>query len=111
MEEPGDYRDFDSILFNPKRFMVALLLYLHGPTVMADLQRATGLTWGDLDSNIRRLREAGYVGVRKVLGRDRPRTLVYLTPLGRERLEELMERLERVLDRAKGQTRQPSSYG
>ena len=100
----SEYQGLDRVLFNPKRFMIAVFLYLHGPTTMADLQRALGLSWGDLDSNIRRLREAGYVEVRKVPAADRPRTVVRLTAEGVRRLEELMVRLESLLREVKGRS-------
>jgi len=86
----------DPILFNPKRFAIAVLLYLHGPMTIAELKKALNLSWGDVDSNIRRLKSAGYVTTRRVFA-SRPQTLVILTRKGRSKLEELMDKLETML--------------
>lgn len=89
--------ELDRVLFNPKRFMIAVLLYLRGPSTIAELQKALELSWGDLDSNVRRLKEAGYVNAGKVITLERPKTMVKLTQEGRMRLERLMDGLERLL--------------
>jgi DNA-binding MarR family transcriptional regulator len=93
----------DKVLMNPKRFLIATALYLRGPSTMAELKRITGLEWGDLESNIRRLREAGYVAVRKVPTLKGPRTVVELTPAGRARYERLVEELERIIKRVRSE--------
>lgn len=57
---------------------------------------------GDLDSNIRRLREHGIVEVRKVPTRKGPRTVVYLTSYGERRFEEFSRVLEKVVEKMRG---------
>ncbi len=94
----------DRVLFNPKRFAIAVILYLHGPTTMAELQKALNISWGDLDSNIRKLREAGYVETKKVITPTRPKTIVMLTRRGREKLEELLNYLENLLRETRART-------
>ena len=96
MEHPS-LSDLDSDLMNPKRFLIATLLYVMGPRTMADLVKALGLTWGDLDSNIRRLRDRGFVELKKVLTLRGPRTVVKLTERGVEEYERLVEALRRLL--------------
>ncbi len=85
-------------LMNPKRFLIATLLYVLGPRTMGELFKALGLTWGDLDSNIRRLRERGYVRTKKVLTLRGPRTLVELTEEGIREYERLVEELRELLE-------------
>lgn len=57
---------------SPKRFLIATTLYLFGPRTEAELIKCLNLSWGDLDSNLRRLRERGYVSEKKVLHPFRP---------------------------------------
>ena len=96
----------DRVLLSPKRFMIATILYLRGPTTMADLQRILEISWGDLDSNVRRLREEGYIEARKVITMSGPRTLVKLTRKGYERYESLLEALEGVIESVRRGRRQ-----
>ena len=64
------------------------------------LRRALGLTWGDLDSNVRRLAEKGYVKLWRGLGSG-PRVLevkIGLTELGEAEYEKLVARLRKLLE-------------
>ncbi len=91
----------DKVLVNPKRFMIATILYLRGPTTMAELQRMLGLSWGDLDSQLRALKANGYISTRKIITRSGPRTLAELTPKGRASYENLLDTLDKIIDVAK----------
>ena len=99
--ELRDVARLDRVVLSPKRLAILALLYLHGPMRMADLREALGLTWGDLDSNVRALREAGYVEVVRAFGR-RPVSVVRLTPSGRARFEEVLARLEGLVRAVRG---------
>lgn len=101
MERYADLlRGVDGDLLNPKRFMIMTLLYTLGPMSQRELRRALGLTWGDLDSNVRRLAEKGYVRLWRGLGSG-PRVLevkVALTELGEAEYEKLVARLRALLE-------------
>jgi len=93
-------RGVDGDLLNPKRFMIMTLLYALGPMSLRELRRALGLTWGDLDSNVRRLAEKGYVKLWRGLGSG-PRVLevkIALTERGEAEYEKLAARLRELLD-------------
>ncbi len=94
-------RELDPELMNPKRFSIVTYLYVFGPKTMAELVRALGLSWGDLDSNIRRLREKGYVSTRRQLTLKGPRVFVELTEKGRRAYEELARRLNEITRRVR----------
>lgn len=85
------------ILFNPKRFEIATILFLRGKTTMAVLRRATGLSWGDLDSNLRYMETKGLVNLRKTLTRRGPRTIVELTSKGVKAYVELAHYLRNII--------------
>jgi DNA-binding MarR family transcriptional regulator len=96
----GLLKEVDGDLLNPKRFMIVTLLYALGPMSLRELRRALGLTWGDLDSNVRRLAEKGYVKLWRGLGSG-PRVLevkIGLTELGEAEYEELVAKLRKLLE-------------
>ena len=71
----------EALLFNPKRFAIATVLYLRGTQTMAELKKAVGLTWGDLDSNLRYPRKQ-LVEIQRTITRAGPRTIIKLTRKG-----------------------------
>lgn len=85
----------EAILFNPKRFAIVTVLYLRGPQTMAELKKAVGLTWGDLDSNLRYLARNKLVEIRKTIIRAGPRTIIKLTSKGEESYKSLVEKLKK----------------
>jgi DNA-binding MarR family transcriptional regulator len=96
----GLLKEVDGDLLNPKRFMIVTLLYALGPMSLRELRRALGLTWGDLDSNVRRLAEKGYVKLWRGLGSG-PRVLevkICLTELGEAEYEKLVAKLRKLLE-------------
>ena len=64
------------------------------------LQRATGLTQGNLSSHLTKLEEAGLVRIEKSFVGKRPNTNVALTPLGTERIATHWEQLDQLKRRA-----------
>ena len=84
-------------IFNPKRFEIVTLLVVVGKMTMKQLKDATGLTWGDLDSNIKQLEKHDIVKTRKIITRRGPRTLVTLTPTGLKAYKELTSYLEETI--------------
>ena len=97
----GGLSDSARLLFNPKRFAIATILYLSGPLQLSKLREATGLSWGDLDSNLRRMSKAGLVRLERRLTRDGFRVYAILTDSGRRAYEELAAYLEQNLRRVK----------
>ncbi len=92
-------------LLSAKRFLIATLLYLRGDMIMSQLRKATGLSWGDLESNIRTLEEYGIVVSRKIITLNGPRTIIYLTPHGIEAYEQLASLLRGVINDISNKTK------
>ncbi len=88
---------YESTLFNPKRFMIATILYLRGSMTMGELRVFTKLTWGDLDSNIRYMEKYGLVKTRRTITREGIRTIVELTIEGERAYRDLVEKLDNIL--------------
>ena len=89
--------EIEAMLFNAKRFTITTVLYVRGPQTMAQLRKATGLSWGDLDSNIRYLEKKGLVKSRKVITKNGPRTLVELTENGEKAYASLVSKLSQTI--------------
>jgi len=85
------------VLSSPARLAIMLLLAIKRKMYFSELQKALGLTPGNLGSHLRRLEEAGYIKVRKVLTRVRSLTLVSIRPEGEVALYEHMELFKSVL--------------
>jgi DNA-binding HxlR family transcriptional regulator len=63
----------------------------------SELLEALGLTPGNLSVQLRRLREAKYLTIRKRFKDNKPLTTVSLTPLGAEALGRYVETMEGIL--------------
>ena len=87
----------DPVLASPTRLAIMLLLAVRRKMYFSELQKALGLTPGNLGSHLKKLEEAGYVRIRKVLTRIRPLTLVALKPEGEAALYEHIGMLKEAL--------------
>jgi DNA-binding MarR family transcriptional regulator len=89
------------IISHPTRFTICFLLYLHRRIGFTELQHLLGLTPGNLDSHLKKLREAGYIEMRKVLTLRGPRTAVQITPTGSQAFREYAVKLRKMLEKVK----------
>lgn len=97
MDVAGLVQQLNPDLLHRKRLMIMTILYVSGPKIESHLFEALGLSWGDLDSNLRRLREKAYIGSRKIFRLRGPRTVVFITAKGVEEYGRLVENLRRIL--------------
>ena len=77
-----DFKEIDSILFNPKRLLIISLLVAIGPLTQGDLQKKCQLTWGAITAHIKQLQKAQYIRQRDVITLKGPRVLVDVTEKG-----------------------------
>lgn len=89
--------ELDALLGHPTRFAIVTVLYALGPMTVGDLAKALRVSYGPLSTHLKRLEEAGYVELRKVLTLGRPRTAVYLTEKGVKAYLDHVERLRAVI--------------
>ena len=87
----------DPLFHDRARFGIMVVLLKNGEVDFNTLKRELGLTDGNLATHLRKLEEAGVVQYRKTFVGRRPRTYYSLTPEGRERFVEYLERLEEIL--------------
>jgi DNA-binding MarR family transcriptional regulator len=88
--------ELDRLVHEPGRLAIMTVLSSVKDADFLFLLRATGLTKGNLSSHLSKLEDAGLVEIEKRFVRKKPNTTVALTPLGRERIAEHWQQLERL---------------
>ena len=96
MLEPKEAPALDRLIHEPGRLAILTVLSSVRDADFLFLQRATGLTKGNLSSHLAKLEDAGLVAIEKRFIRKKPNTSVALTPLGRERIARHWEQLDRL---------------
>ncbi len=86
----------DRLVHEPGRLAILTVLSSVNDADFVFLQRATGLTKGNLSSHLTKLEDAGLVTIEKRFIRKRPNTAVALTATGRERIAHHWDQLERL---------------
>jgi DNA-binding HxlR family transcriptional regulator len=100
-DRPFDHNEIDEVIHG--RIRLGVIAYLSGvdSAIFAELKDAVGASDGNLSTHLRRLEEAGYVGVRKGFVGRKPQTRFTLSHLGRQAWNNWLDRIEK-LTRAAG---------
>ena len=101
MPEPRPEPGLDRLVHEPGRLAILTVLSSLTDADFVFLQRATGLTKGNLSSHLTKLEEAGLVAIEKRFVRKKPNTNVSLTRLGRTRIAQHWEQLDQLRRLAK----------
>jgi DNA-binding transcriptional ArsR family regulator len=96
MAERAEELVLDRLIHEPGRLAILTVLSSLKAADFVFLQRATGLTKGNLSSHLSKLDEAGLVTIEKRFVRKMPNTNIALTALGRKRIAAHWEQLERL---------------
>ena len=96
MSPPEEELVLDRLIHEPGRLAILTVLSSVRDADFVFLQRATGLTKGNLSSHLTKLEDAGLVAIEKRFVLKKPNTNVALTPLGRTRIAEHWAQLERL---------------
>jgi DNA-binding MarR family transcriptional regulator len=96
MSEPRDELVLDRLIHEPGRLAILTVLSSVRDADFVFLQRATGLTKGNLSSHLTKLEAAGLVTIEKRFIHKKPNTNVALTALGRRRIARHWDQLERL---------------
>jgi DNA-binding transcriptional ArsR family regulator len=86
----------DRLIHEPGRLAILTVLSSVADADFVFLQRATGLTKGNLSSHLSKLEAAGLVTVEKRFVRRKPNTKLALTDEGRERTARHWDQLGRL---------------
>jgi DNA-binding MarR family transcriptional regulator len=96
MLERRDELVLDRLIHEPGRLAILTVLSSVATADFVFLQRATGLTKGNLSSHLTKLEEAGLVEIEKRFVRKKPNTNVTLTAVGKQRIAHHWDQLERL---------------
>ena len=89
--------EIDRLVHEPARLTLLSHLYVVEATDFVFLMGQTGLTQGNLSSHLSKLEAAGYVGITKEFVGKRPRSLIELTPAGRQAFRRYVARMRQAL--------------
>ena len=96
MPERRDDLILDRLIHEPGRLAILTVLSSVRDADFVFLQRATGLTKGNLSSHLAKLEAAGLVTIKKRFVHKKPNTNVALTAVGKQRIADHWDRLERL---------------
>jgi len=83
-DHPSDrFAEIDPVIHAPARLQLIAQLSVVDAADATFLVNATGLTWGNLATHIRKLEDHGYVTIDKGYRGRKPHTVVSLTDQGR----------------------------
>ncbi len=91
----------DKLLEHRLRLTVCVLLSRFDAASFSRLKELTGETDGNLGANLRRLEDAGYLGVRKEFVARKPVSWYSLTRAGKKVLRSHLDALAKLIDSAK----------
>jgi len=89
---------FDKIIREPNRLRIIAQLYVVEVADMVFLQQQLDLTWGNLSSHLKKLKEEGYVLINKEFIEEKPRTTVKITKLGQQQFLEYRKQMITLLE-------------
>jgi DNA-binding transcriptional ArsR family regulator len=88
------FKDLDPILHSQLRLAIISTLASVEQADFSYLKEVTGATPGNLSVQLNKLKEAGYITIRKKFKGNYPQTLCKITDLGSSRFNEYIEALE-----------------
>ena len=96
MSAPEAELQLDRMIHEPARLAILTVLSSVQDADFTFLQRATGLTKGNLSSHLMKLEDADLVRIDKTFVWKKPHTTAALTPVGRQRVAHHWQQLERL---------------
>lgn len=101
MSENPNVRDLlsqlDSLVHEPVRLGILTLLHLNSSQPFSILQKGLGVSSGNLNSHLTRLSDKDYITQEKTFVKQRPRTVIHITPVGRKALRQYSKSLRKIL--------------
>lgn len=91
-----DIAALDRLIHEPARLAIATALSACAESDFLYLQRLTGLSKGNLSSHLSKLEAAQLVEIEKTYKGKKPHTIIRLTNLGRERIDEHWKHLDQL---------------
>lgn len=94
---PEMFLQLDRVIHEKGRMAIMSLLAANSEMSFTELRNTLQLTDGNLTTHIKKLQQAGYVGVTKSFLKKRPLTTCSLTKEGRKAFEDYLVLLEKIV--------------
>ncbi len=91
--------DLDSDIHHPARMSILLFLLPKGKATFTVIQKALGLTSGNLSSHIKKLQTKEFIEIKKTFIDLRPTTEIFITELGRKSTLDYANDLSNILQK------------
>ncbi len=88
---------FDPLLHQPVRSKLLSLLISNDELPFKALKESLNLTDGNLSSHLSKLEKEEYVLIEKIFEDKRPKTIVHITPKGRDAFADYIEALKQFI--------------
>ncbi len=98
---PESFLQLDRVIHEKGRMAIMSLLAANESLSFTELRDTLRLTDGNLTTHIKKLQQAGYVGVTKTYSKKRPLTTCSLTKEGRGAFEKYVKLLEEIVAQTK----------
>ena len=100
MYEKGimEFKDLDPILHSQLRLAVMSILISIKEAEFSYLKEKTNATSGNLSVQISKLKEAGYIEIKKQFNNNYPQTLCKITPTGKEAFDNYVKALQSYMN-------------
>ncbi len=96
--QPDPLANIDPVIHAPARLRLMAQLYVVDSADATFLLNATGLSWGNLATHLRKLEERGYVTITKGYQGRKPHTVIALTDEGRDAFHTYRTAITTALD-------------
>jgi DNA-binding MarR family transcriptional regulator len=96
-ESWSELTSVDKLIHEPARLAVVIILDTVKSADFLYLQKATGLTKGNLSVHLQKLEEAGLIEIQKTYQGKIPRTLCQLTLKGKDEFKAYKEQMKGIL--------------
>ncbi|MHA2251133.1 MAG: transcriptional regulator [Candidatus Kariarchaeaceae archaeon] len=100
MSDEGLYKDLskiDTALHAPARIAVMVFLLPRNHAKFSTIQKALGVTAGNLSSHLKKLSRSSYIDIEKTFVDEKPLTVIHLTPEGQRAIVKYTEILNTAL--------------
>lgn len=96
------FLQLDRVIHEKGRMAIMSLLAANQALSFTEIRDMLQLTDGNLTTHIKKLQQAGYVGVTKTFLKKRPLTTCSLTKEGRKAFEDYLGLLEKIVAESRG---------
>jgi DNA-binding MarR family transcriptional regulator len=96
--ETDPLSNIDPVIHAPARLKLITQLYVVEEADATFLSNATGLTWGNLSTHLRKLEKHQYVKIDKEFQDRKPRTVISLTDRGRTAFQKYRTTIQTALN-------------